>query len=81
MIDQYVETRVIMSPLGELLLALPIYADQKGAIVGEKDLESLIGLKASLGIYEQFGFLVYHPSSDFSFYLESIELFEDLGTL
>jgi len=82
MIDSYNETRVVMSPNGELLLALPIYADQKGAILSTQDVESIVGVKGvSMGIYEKLGFLMYHPNSEFSFYLKSLDLFEDLGSL
>jgi len=82
MIDSYSETRVVMSPNGELLLALPIYANQNGALLNDGVVESITGIpKMSIGIYENFGFLMYHPESDFSFYLKSLDLFEDLGSL
>lgn len=82
MIESYNETRVVMSQNGELLLALPIYANQKGALLEEGVVESITGAKSiSIGIYESFGYLIYHPESDFSFYLKSLDLFEDLGSL
>lgn len=82
MIDSYNETRVVMSPNGELLLALPIYANQKGAFLEEGLIESITGAKSiSIGIYENLGYLMYHPHSEFSFYLKSLDLFEDLGEL
>ena len=82
MIDSYNETRVVMSPNGELLLALPIYANQNGALLDDGVVESITGIpKMSIGIYESFGFLMYHPESEFSFYMKSLGLFEDLGSL
>jgi hypothetical protein len=82
MIESYNETRVVMSPNGELLLALPIYANQKGALLEEGVVESITGTKrVSIGIYESFGYLIYHPINECSFYLKSLDLFEDLGGL
>ena len=80
MIDSFSEARVVISPSGELLLALPIYANQNGAILDEKDI-GMVGLKLSVGFYEQFGYLVYHPSQPYSFYMKNLDLFEDLGEL
>jgi hypothetical protein len=45
MIESYTETKVVLARSGELLLALPIYANQMGAILGENTLESLIGVE------------------------------------
>lgn len=81
MIDDYTETRVVLAPSGELLLALPVYANSNGAIFNEDEMNKLTGLKVGLGIYEKIGYMMYHPKQDFSFYMNSIELFEDLGTL
>lgn len=82
MIEDYEETRVIMSPNGELLLALPIYADQSKVILKPKEVESIIGVpKIGIGIYEQFGYLFYHPAQSVSWYMKSLDLFEDLGEL
>ena len=82
MIESYEETRVVLAPSGELALALPIYADQGKAIFKPKDVESIVDLKnVGIGIYEHFGYLIYHPTQQYSFYLKSLDLFEDLGEL
>lgn len=82
MIEDYVETKVIMAPSGELLLALPIYADQSQVLLNEQQVESITGVKrVSFGVYEKFGYLLYSPQTKVSFYLQSIDLFEDLGVL
>ncbi len=82
MIDGYSETKVVMAPNGELLLALPIYANQNGAMFGESEMATLVGTNnVSIGIYEGFGYLLYHPKQDFSFYMQSLKLFKDLGDL
>lgn len=82
MISDYSECRVILAPSGELVLALPIYANQNGAIFEPEDLKDF-GTKdnVSIGIYENFGYLLYHPEQEFSFYMQSLKLFEDLGKL
>ena len=81
MIDNYAETRVVIAPSGELILALPVYANQNGAIFDETQMKSMTGLKVGLGIYEKIGYMMYHPKQDFSFYMNSLELFTDLGEL
>ena len=86
MIDSYSETRVVLAPSGEFLLALPIYANQNGALFRASELQSVTGDKTipsnvSIGVYEQMGFLLYHPEQSMSFYMKSLELFEDLGEL
>lgn len=81
MIDDYAETKVVMSPNGELLLALPVYANQNGALFNEDEMKGLTGLKVGLGVYEKLGYLMYHPNQDFSFYMSSLDLFQDLGEL
>jgi len=86
MIDSYSETRVILTPSGEIFLALPIYSNESGALFNSEELKSLIGdgeipANVSVGMYEHMGFLLYHPDQPFSFYMRSIELFEDLGKL
>lgn len=48
MIDSYKEAKVVMSPNGELLLALPIYADQSKAIFNPKEVESITGVPRSV---------------------------------
>lgn len=81
MISDYVESKVVMAPNGELLIALPIYADQSKVIMSAKEVEEIIGVSVSFGVYEQFGFLLYHPKQEFSFYMKSLDLFEVLGDL
>lgn len=81
MLEDYTETVVILSPSGELLLALPIYANQTGALFNESEMKALTGVSVAIGCYEKFGYLLYHPGQDFSFYMQSIELFENLGKL
>lgn len=82
MIEDYGGARAVMSPSGELLIALPIYADQSGVIMDSNTVESITGVaKISFGVYEQFGFLIYNPSIPYSFYVQSLDLFEDLGEL
>lgn len=80
-IHTYKQVRVCLADTGELLLALPIYADQKGAIFNEKEMKTLTDLSVNLGIYEKLGYIMYHPSQPFSFYMNSLELFTDLGEL
>lgn len=81
MIESYSETKVVIAPSGELLLALPIYANQNGAIFDEDQMQQLVALKVSTGIYEKLGYLMYHPNQEFSFYMQSLKLFKDLGSL
>lgn len=86
MIDSYSETRVVLAPSGDFLLALPIYANENGALLGSPELQSFTGdssipSNVSIGIYEHMGFLLYHPEQPVSFYMKSLELFEDLGKL
>ncbi len=82
MIESYEEVKVVLAPSGELALALPIYADQGKAVLSPKEVKSLIGVgNVGIGIYEQFGYLIYHPKQAFSFYVKSLEMFEDLGGL
>ena len=80
-IDSYAEARCVMAPSGELLIALPIYANQNGAIFKDNEMANLVGLSINLGCYENMGYLCYTPASDFAFYMNSIDLFEDLGEL
>lgn len=81
-IEDWSETKVVLAPSGDLLLALPIYANQSGAIFDQKDTENLVGLKKiSIGVYEDLGYLLYHPNQDFMFYMKSLDLFEDLGKI
>lgn len=75
-----------MSPNGELLQAIPIYSNETGALFNSQELNSITGStdipkNVSLGIYEHMGFMLYHPSQPFSFYMKSLDLFEDLGKL
>jgi hypothetical protein len=86
MIDSYSEVRVVLAPSGEFLLALPIYANENGALFGASELRSFtedssIPSNVSIGVYEHMGFLLYHPEQPVSFYMKSLELFEDLGNL
>lgn len=81
MLDTYSEARVVLAPSGELLIALPIYANQNGAIFDEEQMKQIFNLKGSVGIYEKFGYLMYHPSQEFSFYMKGLDLFTDLGVL
>jgi len=86
MIENYSEARVALAPSGELILALPIYANQDGLLFNSEELKSVLGdseipKNTSVGIYEHFGYLVYNPELPYSFYMKSLELFEDLGAL
>jgi hypothetical protein len=81
MIDDYAETRVVIAPSGELVLALPVYANQNGSLFNEKEIKSLTGLNVSIGCYEKIGYVMYHPSQELSFYMNSLDLFTDLGNL
>lgn len=85
MIESYNEVKVVLAPSGELLLALPIYANQTGALFNGDDLVSFTAdttlNKCSLGIYESMGYLIHHPAEAFCFYMKSLDLFEDLGAL
>ena len=86
MIEHYSEARVALAPSGELILALPIYANQNGMLFNSEELKSALGdseipKNTSIGIYEHFGYLVYNPKFAYSFYMKSLELFEDLGEL
>jgi hypothetical protein len=86
MIDSYLEVRVILSPSGEILLALPIYANQSGALFSNDQLVNFTGdtsipSNVTIGVYEKMGFMLYHPEQPYSFYMKSIDLFEDLGEL
>jgi hypothetical protein len=81
MIDSYKETRVLIAPSGEIVLGLPIYADQQGALFNEKDMQQLIGMKLTMGLYEKLGYLIHHPKQQFTIFMNSIDQFEDLGEL
>ena len=86
MIDSYSETRVVLAPSGEFLLALPIYANENGALFNSDEIRSFAGDSSltsnlSIGIYQHMGFLLYHPEQSMSFYMKSLDLFEDLGKL
>jgi hypothetical protein len=86
MIDSYSEVRVVLAPSGDFLLALPIYANENGALFNSDEVRSFIGdnsvpSNVSIGVYEHMGFLLYHPTQPYSFYMKSLELFEDLGNL
>lgn len=86
MIESYSEARVVLAPSGDFLLALPIYANQNEALFDVDELKGVTGddsipSNVSIGIYEHMGFLLYHPEQPVSFYMKSLELFEDLGKL
>lgn len=86
MVETYSEARVVLAPSGELLIALPVYANQNGALFNSKELKAATGDKKipknmSIGIYEKFGYLMHNPDQPFNFFLNSIDLFEDLGEL
>lgn len=85
MLESYAEARVVLAPSGELVLALPIYANQNGALFNSEEIKAMTGdssvEKMSVGFYEQFGYLMYNPEFPYSFYMKSLELFEDLGEL
>jgi hypothetical protein len=81
-IESYTETKVVLARSGELLLALPVYANQMGALLSEDTMKTFTGTeKISIGVYERMGYIMYHPTQSFTFYLKSIDLFEDLGEL
>jgi hypothetical protein len=86
MIDSYSETRVVLAPSGELFLALPIYANQNRALFNSDEIKNFTGdssvpSNVSIGVYEFMGFLLHYPEQPTSFYVNSLELFEDLGEL
>jgi hypothetical protein len=86
MIDSYSEVRVVLAPSGDYLLALPIYANQNGALFENDQLVSITGDNdipgnVTIGIYEKMGFLLYHPEQSATLYMKSLDLFEDLGEL
>jgi len=85
MIESYSESKVILTPAGELCIALPIYANQNGVLFSAKDIKKTIDKKApdnmSIGVFEKMGFLIYHPDHPVSFYMKSVDLFDDLGEL
>ena len=85
MLDSYSEARVVMAPTGDLFITLPIYANQNGALFNSKAIEAITGenlpSNVSIGIYERMGYLLYHPTELFAFYMNSLDLFEDLGEL
>ena len=60
-VDSYPETRVFLAPSGELMLALPIYANQAGAFFDEDEVDKIAGVKLSMGIYDRIGYVAYHP--------------------
>lgn len=83
-LSTYPDTRVILSKrTGELGLAIPLYVDNKGAFINEKDMLGIIGVEVSMGIYEKLGYLVCHPEFAPTFMNASImgDIVEDLGLL
>jgi hypothetical protein len=82
MIETFAEARAVMAPTGELLIALPIYANETGALFEGSDMEKMgLNKTMSIGMYQQFGYLMYHPSQEVSFYMQTLDLFTDLGVL
>jgi hypothetical protein len=84
MIESYAESKVVMAPSGELLLALPVYANQNGMIFDNKQIKDLTKEKfannVSIGIYEKLGYLLYHPDA-ITIYVNSLDEFVDMGKL
>jgi len=82
-IDTFQSTRVFLTPTGEYVLALPIFADEKGSIFNKSDMEKMTGVSVSVGFYDHIGYIIYHP--EFGEHLMNREVtdsfFEDLGSL
>lgn len=86
MIESYEEARVVLADSGELFLALPIYANQTGVVFDARTVRKMIKDKkfpgnAYVGLYEHMGYLLYNPFQPMAFYMNSLKLFQDLGTL
>lgn len=78
----YKSTRVLVTPSGELMLALPIYADEAGAIMSAKDVGEITGINLSIGIYDHIGYIIFHPEiGECVFSRDALRLFEDLGEI
>jgi hypothetical protein len=81
-IEGYEDTRVYLSRNGELFIALPVYSNQNGAILDEKDVNKLIGLKVSVGFYDHVGYIGFHPEyGEFVMSRDLNNLCQDLGKL
>ena len=84
-IDSYSETRVFLATNnGELMLALPIYANHAGAILESDDVKKIAGVELSIGMYDHIGYVAFHPTmGEVVLSKESLGLgyIEDLGPL
>jgi len=85
-INSYKSTRVFIAPSGEFLLALPIFADEKGSIFDKSEMEQMSGMSVSVGFYDHIGYIVYHPDIGECVMSRDVitknkPLFEDLGPL
>lgn len=82
-IPSYESTRVVLCKSGELLLALPVYANETGSFLTEIDIQDITGIpNMSIGIYDHIGYVMFSPVvGEFVMGRKALELFEDLGKL
>ena len=83
-VDSYESTRVFLSKSGEIVLALPIYADEtNNVILNSSEINSITGLpNLSFGVYDHIGYVMYNPElGEFIMNRNALDLFEDLGKL
>lgn len=78
----YSEAITVMAPSGVLSVSLPIYTSDNGILMDEKDCEGIIGININIFFGQKIGYLIYNEIlSEFPFFMNSIDLFEDLGKI
>lgn len=79
-IHEHNETKVMVAPSGELILALPVYTTVP--ILDEDLIKGLTGHATSIGVMNKIGYIVFNPEIGEIYMNENIDdMFLDLGKL
>jgi len=80
-LSTFLESRIVMAPSGELLIALEIAAHTDVDKAFEVKIESSHVI--SMSFVEPLGYLIYHPeiAGGFSIFMNTLDSFEDLGKI
>lgn len=83
-LSSYFDARVFLAPSAELVIALPVYADQTEALFEAEVVSNMTQTNNNLSfrVAEQIGYIIYHPEIGTSIFIRELPKFmEDLGKL
>jgi hypothetical protein len=80
-VPNFKSTKVLLTPEGNLILALPIYINEIEDFISESD-SIRMTFTSDLGLFVHAGFILYHPDvGEFVAKKTITKMFEDLGEL